>query len=558
MIYNSKSTSKGFTLIELIVVIAVIGILAGISIVGFSRYQADTRDARRSSSVTSISEALEKYYDINGEYPSCSAVSAAGTIVSQTTLKGINQSTLIAPQAGSSDTNSIKCTSSGSILTSSGVDFFEYQGDGSSDCNGSGSCLQFTLKYKDESSGTIKSISSRHQVNLATSGAPVLSISPTGVSQVNLTWTSVNNAASYTVQYANDNGFTTSPVVQSVGTTSLSISGLITGKTYYFRVQAMNGSSTTNWSNTVSLVANFTSLTWTQQTGSGSRSFFAITISDDGTKLAAADSPGYIYTSTDSGATWTQRTSSGKRYWKYYMSSSGDGTKLVAVAGTDYVASPNIPGGVYTSTDAGATWTTQTSLGDQYWSGAAMSSDGTKIAVAGSSLYVSSNSGATWTDRSPNTGTGWYNVVSSQDGTVLATKQNNTIFISTNSGVTWTARAAFNSGGYAMSSDGNKLIAGDYPGYLYTSTNSGASWTKQTSAGSRNWVKFGSSSDGTKLIALDNSPGYIYTSIDSGVTWVAQSSGGAIYRQGLAVSSDGSKIVIGPSSGYIFTGSYGP
>ena len=47
-------------------------------------------------------------------------------------------------------------------------------------------------------------------------------------------------------------------------------------------------------------------------------------------KLAAGDADpfnngGYIYTSTDSGATWTEQTASGKRVWSYIASSS-DGT----------------------------------------------------------------------------------------------------------------------------------------------------------------------------------------------------------------------------------------
>ena len=65
---------RGFTLVELIVVIVVIAILATLATLGFNRYLEDGRDNRRTANATTIAEALEKYYDKNGEYPSCANV----------------------------------------------------------------------------------------------------------------------------------------------------------------------------------------------------------------------------------------------------------------------------------------------------------------------------------------------------------------------------------------------------------------------------------------------------------------------------------------------------
>ncbi len=59
----------GFTLIEMLVVIAVIGILISISVVAFSAARMRSRDARRVAYVKQINEALELYYLHNGIYP---------------------------------------------------------------------------------------------------------------------------------------------------------------------------------------------------------------------------------------------------------------------------------------------------------------------------------------------------------------------------------------------------------------------------------------------------------------------------------------------------------
>jgi prepilin-type N-terminal cleavage/methylation domain-containing protein len=241
--------SKGFTLIELIVVIAIIGILATISVIGFNRYQGDTRDSRRASSATVITEALEKYYDLHGEYPSCAAVSS-GSVTSDT-LTGVNTATVVAPQATSGTTNSIKCTSAGNVLTTNGVDFFEYQGDGSPECSGSGSCLSYSLKYKDETDGQIKTITSRRTTSIATSGNITnLAANSTNFTTIALTWGSVSNASGYIIQTSTDNGFVANLNQTSSATAGASVTGLTSGVTYYFRVAPVSGATPGSWSNT--------------------------------------------------------------------------------------------------------------------------------------------------------------------------------------------------------------------------------------------------------------------------------------------------------------------
>ncbi|MDB5165170.1 MAG: Type secretion system protein [Candidatus Saccharibacteria bacterium] len=61
--------AKGFTIIELLIVIVVIGILAAITTVAFSGIQQRGRDAQRKSDVVAITKALELYYLDNGQYP---------------------------------------------------------------------------------------------------------------------------------------------------------------------------------------------------------------------------------------------------------------------------------------------------------------------------------------------------------------------------------------------------------------------------------------------------------------------------------------------------------
>ena len=72
-----KSTNGlGFTIIELIVVVTVVGILAAITVVSYSAAQGRARDTTRRADIANITKALEQYYDDNGSYPTTSGASS--------------------------------------------------------------------------------------------------------------------------------------------------------------------------------------------------------------------------------------------------------------------------------------------------------------------------------------------------------------------------------------------------------------------------------------------------------------------------------------------------
>ncbi len=53
---------EGFSLIELLVVITIIGLLASVGLTSYTRAQERARDAKRQSDLISLKNALEIYY----------------------------------------------------------------------------------------------------------------------------------------------------------------------------------------------------------------------------------------------------------------------------------------------------------------------------------------------------------------------------------------------------------------------------------------------------------------------------------------------------------------
>lgn len=61
--------AAGFTIVELLIVIVVIGILAAIVTVAYNGVQTRARDSQRNQDVKTIAKALEMYYLDRGHYP---------------------------------------------------------------------------------------------------------------------------------------------------------------------------------------------------------------------------------------------------------------------------------------------------------------------------------------------------------------------------------------------------------------------------------------------------------------------------------------------------------
>ena len=118
--------------------------------------------------------------------------------------------------------------------------------------------------------------------------------------------------------------------------------------------------------------------TWTNPpTLSTSKAWTSITISADGTKLAASVYGGRIWISLNSGETW-EESKSQILSWRS-ITSSADGTKLAACV---------YSGKIYTSRDYGRNWSVVTTSPTANWQTITSSVDGLKLVAAANSGYI--------------------------------------------------------------------------------------------------------------------------------------------------------------------------
>ena len=83
---------KGFTLIEILIVVAIIAILASVVLVGLGPTQLAGRDARRLSDLHETQNGLELYFNKCGYYPGTSVASPCGAWAAVSSWAGLTTS----------------------------------------------------------------------------------------------------------------------------------------------------------------------------------------------------------------------------------------------------------------------------------------------------------------------------------------------------------------------------------------------------------------------------------------------------------------------------------
>lgn len=159
-IQKKLNQNKGFTIVELLIVIVVIGILALLVITTYSGIQAKARNAKRQTDVQALQTQLEAFFSQNGYYPSRADMNSPSWI--STNMKSLDTNALVDPSS-TCNPSTTGCLAASPVAKS--YSYAVFASDGTTSCETTDtSCAVYTLTATYE--GTVNGSQTYTKSNL--------------------------------------------------------------------------------------------------------------------------------------------------------------------------------------------------------------------------------------------------------------------------------------------------------------------------------------------------------------------------------------------------------
>lgn len=84
-----KHKNRGFTLLEIMIVVAIIGVLAAIAYPAYTKYVKKAQCSDGTGSLLSLAGRMEELFDVTDSYASATVGTPPGTVGSNTSLDGL-------------------------------------------------------------------------------------------------------------------------------------------------------------------------------------------------------------------------------------------------------------------------------------------------------------------------------------------------------------------------------------------------------------------------------------------------------------------------------------
>jgi prepilin-type N-terminal cleavage/methylation domain-containing protein len=108
---HKKRDQKGFTIVELLIVIVVIGILAALVVTTYAGIQAKARDSKRQTDMQALQTQIEGFYASNNYYPSLADINDPTWRASE--MKSLDAAALKDPSGSTSVLSGSEATATG-------------------------------------------------------------------------------------------------------------------------------------------------------------------------------------------------------------------------------------------------------------------------------------------------------------------------------------------------------------------------------------------------------------------------------------------------------------